>query len=1135
MQLVDSILLPQPWLQKSFPIHERGSCRSPAQLGVCSSPTRCRQGRTDRPPLASKSLSEASELKATAANQNPLDPGSIAPAVPSAGKLALLETRLDTLKAASQKKGVQDVFARMESRKKESNRDVQWSYLAGDGANNSPFTADYNWKEAPSTFTSHLTEQIMRMFKAYGGGNQSSEAAKQLAADLLWLLPPAGEPSSQQEALRTVERPHRGAAQQLQLGNARLSQWEVMLLLKLVAKSMGAATATSLHAFMEASGRGYDLLTLDTFNILLQAWASSPAPDENTTAFASCVKILDRMDRLEIVPDVRSYEFTISAASRDGDVASCHEVLQRALDAGVMPDAVLMGRVLFSHARCKDWHGAWATFRWMYAIGVKPVSFSFKPLLSSLAQHDRAEEIEQVLEIMETEGVELDDDICRVLLSVYSRAGRTGKALEVMEVMKKLGLRVDLSFATWLTSTMLQASGVYVSRYSSAKDHEGVLSVWKGLRTLDLISVNIDSRVAARQGMSLVRWATSLMCVLGSANEHEEVWTLFEWFKGSRLADERLLHNAMVNMAGSSNVERMQELRQLMINTEGAGALQYHGWLHWPVIAAAYKARLADLMWQEVDFAFRSFSHVPRRAAGFLSELLHHIDPADERLAEELMSQSQRWGVVANWHIATALLDIYVANGNPEKSLSFLKRTTDMAVKKTQYPVLAQAYGLVAKMCCHNERQHAALCSLAAIVPSPKTTTSFKLARVACLAHHGKIEEGMAILEEMRQDYRDQREDVTLSNIVDRMGGWYLESARIYASWASMQLEQVGERPSQITCKVAQQRQGEGAIWDSLANVFEYELSKPPHEAYTVLLEACAREHKADVASELLQWANEDGIEPSTCDLLSLLVSQPARNQPYLARKILKDQQQSITEAELLHAMHRCRSLPKPCWDDVVQEAAVWKAEGQSMRDMVLSGRPLLEEAAACLSILAPAAELQNSQGLLLAYLHFCADCGDWQSAVIMLRKHLLEAASGNTACEEAFETTFGILTRAGQWAAQVDLFKFGQEQGVLRPKPAGLELAGDLHLETLAPFTAYTTFLAWLSLLNGNCAAVSKIKESEAPFRIFTGDTITAQAAIAAFLQSQEPPLPLGMEDGAIAVSVAELAMWLEAISLPM
>lgn len=46
------------------------------------------------------------------------------------------------------------------------------------------------------------------------------------------------------------------------------------------------------------------------------------------------------------------------------------------------------------------------------------------------------------------------------------------------------------------------------------------------LRTLDLISANIDSRVVARQGASLIRWSTSLMCVLGTANEHEEVWSL---------------------------------------------------------------------------------------------------------------------------------------------------------------------------------------------------------------------------------------------------------------------------------------------------------------------------------------------------------------------------------------------------------------------------------------------------------------------------------------------------------------------------------------------------------------------------------------------------------------------------------
>ena len=34
------------------------------------------------------------------------------------------------------------------------------------------------------------------------------------------------------------------------------------------------------------------------------------------------------MESLGIAPDIRSYEFTISSASRDGDIANCHLVLQ---------------------------------------------------------------------------------------------------------------------------------------------------------------------------------------------------------------------------------------------------------------------------------------------------------------------------------------------------------------------------------------------------------------------------------------------------------------------------------------------------------------------------------------------------------------------------------------------------------------------------------------------------------------------------------------------------------------------------------------------------------------------------------------------------------------------------------------
>lgn len=95
------------------------------------------------------------------------------------------------------------------------------------------------------------------------------------------------------QAGRMIETSHRGKVPARSAG-PRLSQWEVMLLLKLVGKAMGPKTATSLHAIMEASGRGYELLTLDTFNILLQSWASTSAPYLTSAALEACVQILDR-------------------------------------------------------------------------------------------------------------------------------------------------------------------------------------------------------------------------------------------------------------------------------------------------------------------------------------------------------------------------------------------------------------------------------------------------------------------------------------------------------------------------------------------------------------------------------------------------------------------------------------------------------------------------------------------------------------------------------------------------------------------------------------------------------------------------------------------------------------------------
>ena len=69
---------------------------------------------------------------------------------------------------------------------------------------------------------------------------------------------------------------------------------------------------------------------------------------------------------------------------------------------------------------------------------------------------------------------------------------------------------------------------------------------------------------------------------------------------------------------------------QLTISLNGADALQSRVWLHWPVCAAAYHARQPDLMWQEVDYAFRCFSHLPRTAGKFLSDLLFQLNPVSQ-------------------------------------------------------------------------------------------------------------------------------------------------------------------------------------------------------------------------------------------------------------------------------------------------------------------------------------------------------------------------------------------------------------------------------------------------------------------------------------------------------------------------
>lgn len=60
-------------------------------------------------------------------------------------------------------------------------------------------------------------------------------------------------------------------------------------------------------------------------------------------------------------------------------------------------------------------------------------------------------------------------------------------------------------------------------------------------------------------------------------------------------------------------------------------------------------------------------------------------------------------------------------------------------------------------------------------------------------------------------------------------------------------------------------------------------------------------------------------------------------------------------------------------------------------------------------------------------------------------RNHILASPSADAASQQAFEKVFDILRRAEQPAAQVDLFTFGHDQGILKVKLAELEVAGML------------------------------------------------------------------------------------------
>lgn len=47
----------------------------------------------------------------------------------------------------------------------------------------------------------------------------------------------------------------------------------------------------------------------------------------------------------------------------------------------------------------------------------------------------------------------------------------------------------------------------------------------------------------------------------------------------------------------------------------------------------------------------------------------------------------------------------------------------------------------------------------------------------------------MGLLEEMRHQYQDQHDSLSLSSLLERLGGWWMNPAKQYATWVSPSCE----------------------------------------------------------------------------------------------------------------------------------------------------------------------------------------------------------------------------------------------------------------------------------------------------------------------------------------------------------
>lgn len=145
---------------------------------------------------------------------------------------------------------------------------------------------------------------------------------------------------------------------------------------------------------------------------------------------------------------------------------------------GVEGDATTYGALMRACERGGQWRRSLSRFRDMREAGVKPDLMAYTAAISACGRGGKGSTAERVFLDMLDADVAVDAAACNALMSALARSGKTEEALEMLDTMSELGVRVLLAPSALVSSLGNRRSAIVSRRYSLGNRCSATLYEW---------------------------------------------------------------------------------------------------------------------------------------------------------------------------------------------------------------------------------------------------------------------------------------------------------------------------------------------------------------------------------------------------------------------------------------------------------------------------------------------------------------------------------------------------------------------------------------------------------------------------------------------------------------------------------